>query len=296
MDYEQWKKDLLLWTEFTDISRTKMAIAVHLSLTGRARATSELSMDELKNEDGIDNLLKKLDRVFMQDENWRCFNNYLAFENYRRAEGDSIDQYLSEFNRRHYKLKECGVQLSDAVVACRLIKSCNLSEVHFQLALSTTPKMTHDDMRNTLKRLFAEGGGGISNVGSGSQPVLLEVKNEPLAVNDAYYGEQHYGRRGSYRGMRRAHNGRNPIGRDGKVTTCHICSSTMHWSRSCPQRYKKDFHSDKEEECHVTLMASNEPSEGISSLMGESIGSMVLDSGCSRTVCGIIWLFHGNFE
>ena len=48
--------------------------------------------------------------------------------------------------------------------------------------------MTHDDMRNTLKRLFAEGGGGISNVGSGTQPVLLEVKNEPLAVNDAYYG------------------------------------------------------------------------------------------------------------
>ena len=80
MDYEQWKKDLLLWTEFTDISRTKMAIAVHLSLTERARkATSELSMDELKSEDGIDNLLKKLDRVFMQDENWRCFNNYLAF-------------------------------------------------------------------------------------------------------------------------------------------------------------------------------------------------------------------------
>ena len=132
MDYEQWKKDLLLWTEFTDISRTKMAIAVHLSLTGRARkATSELSMDELKSEDGIDNLLKKLDRVFMQDENCRCFDNYLAFENYRRAEGDSIDQYLSEFDRRHYKLKECGVQLPDAVVACRLINSCNLSEVHF---------------------------------------------------------------------------------------------------------------------------------------------------------------------
>ena len=90
--------------------------------------------------------------------------------------------------------------------------------------------------------------------------------------------------------MSRAHNGRNPIERDGKVTTCHICSSTMHWSRSCPQRYKKDFHSDKEEECHVTLMASNEPSEGISSLMGEFIGSMVLDSGCSHIVCGIIWL------
>ena len=87
MDYEQWKKDLLLWTEFTDLEKNKLAIAVHLSLSGRARkATSELSSAELKSESGIENLLKKLDRVFLQDENWRCFNNYLAFENYCRGE------------------------------------------------------------------------------------------------------------------------------------------------------------------------------------------------------------------
>ena len=46
--------------------------------------------------------------------------------------------------------------LPDAIIACRLIRSCNLSEVHFQLALSTVPNMTFEDMRKTLKKLFSD--------------------------------------------------------------------------------------------------------------------------------------------
>ena len=45
-DYEEWKKDLELWTLLTNLPKNKVAIAVHLSLSGRARqATSELSVD-----------------------------------------------------------------------------------------------------------------------------------------------------------------------------------------------------------------------------------------------------------
>ena len=43
--------------EFTDIVKSKQGIAIHLSLTGNARqATSELSVDELKCDDGVKNL------------------------------------------------------------------------------------------------------------------------------------------------------------------------------------------------------------------------------------------------
>ena len=42
-DYEEWKKDVELWTLLTDLPKNKMAIAVSLSLSGCARqATSEL--------------------------------------------------------------------------------------------------------------------------------------------------------------------------------------------------------------------------------------------------------------
>ena len=178
-----------------------MAIAVQLSLSGRARqATSELSVDDLKSEDGITKLTVKLDRVFLQDKNRRCFNNYLAFENCKRSDDQSIGDFLSEFDRRHFKLKECEVVIHDAVLACRLLKSCNLNNVLFQLALSTTKEMTFENMRATLKRLFADKGvvsvpvskaKGDSLVTSPPSQALV-VKEEP---SDAFFSTG-YSRRG----------------------------------------------------------------------------------------------------
>jgi hypothetical protein len=182
-DYEQWKKDIDLWTCFTDLDKEKHGIAVHLSLTGRARqASSELKVDELKSAGGLKQLLLKLDRVFLQDKNWKCFNTYLAFENYRRSSEVSMDIFLSEFDLRHHKLKECGVTLPDAVIACRLLKSCNLSDMHFQLALSTTQNMTFEAMRSTLKKLFSENGG----CGGATAEPVPAIKLE----NDVFYSNR----------------------------------------------------------------------------------------------------------
>ena len=158
----------------------KCGIAVHLSLKGRARsASSEFSVSELKSDDGLGKLLLKLDRVFLQDPNWKVFNTYLAFENYGRPVECTVDEYLSEFDNLHFKLKEVNVNLPDAVVACRLLKSCNLSDVHFQLALSTTSTMTFENMRKTSKRLFTEN----SHLLTGGQDVSVKVESA-----DALYG------------------------------------------------------------------------------------------------------------
>ena len=37
-------------------------------------------------------------------------------------DGTSIEEFLSEFDQRHYKLKESEVEFPDAVLACRLLK------------------------------------------------------------------------------------------------------------------------------------------------------------------------------
>ena len=80
---------------FTDLPKEKIAISVHLSLTGRARqASSELSASEIKSEDGLKLLIQALDRVFLLDPNWKCFNTYLAFENYRRPSDCTIDIFF----------------------------------------------------------------------------------------------------------------------------------------------------------------------------------------------------------
>ena len=56
--------------------------------------------------------------------------------------------------------------------------------------------------------------------------------------------------------------------------------------------YIEDSASSRGEEMHVTLMASTDDFEDRACiLMGESIGSFVLDSDCSRTVCVEYWLY-----
>ena len=273
-DYEVWKRDISLWCEFTDIAKPKQAIAIHLSLTGRARqATSELKVEELKSDDGVKNIFTKLDRIFQQDENWRCFNAYLSFETFRKTEKQSMDEFLSEFDMRHFKLKECGVKLPDAIVACRLIKSCNLGEMQFQLALSTVPNMTFEDMRMTLKKLFSDIG-EVGAVSSNIENKLVEVKIEHSGEESTLMAASFRGNRFKYRGRARGIRTRyrnsndfrfdrrsNPIGPDGKISQCAICGSQMHWARSCPHSYEnRNDYEEKVEEVKITLMAEHNSS------------------------------------
>ena len=54
--YETWKRDIGIWCELTDLVKEKQALAIHLSLTGRARiASSEIKVEDLK-----ENVLREL--------------------------------------------------------------------------------------------------------------------------------------------------------------------------------------------------------------------------------------------
>ena len=214
-DYEAWKNDVEMWSDVTDIAKEKQAVVVHLSLSGKARkASSELKSADLKSVGGMKKLMEKLDRVFLQDPNWKCFNAYLAFENLRRNPNAPFDDYLSEFDSMYYKLKECGVNLPDAVIACRLLKSCNLNDVYFQLALSTTREMTFEAMRATLKKLFSDSGNSksgasISVSNRDDEVATVQVKSEPM---ETLYGAPG-GRGARGRGRGRGRPGR-PYGGD----------------------------------------------------------------------------------
>ena len=309
-DYEQWKKDIDLWSVLTDLAKAKQAISIHLSLSGRARkATSELTKAELNSDNGVKTLLDKLDRVFLQDENWRCFNAYLAFENCRRDSDTSIDEFLSEFDQRNFKLKSCGVNLPEPVLACRLLKSSNLSDVHFQLALSTTTAMTFEEMRKTLKRLFTDSGIVTMPKTDGHSGELSQnIKVEPVMLSEGYRHKpgnrirRPLGGRGGFSNSSRGHQRgrRNPVGYDGRVLKCFNCNSDTHWARECPYAtdrntlFSHDIRGNKidddEEEVQITLMASdNEFDDKIDVLFGETMGAMILDLGCSKTVCGVGW-------
>ena len=107
------------------------------------------------------------------------------------------------------------------------------------------------------------------------------------------WGQNWRGRQRPFNSSRR---GTNPLGYDGNPSTCHICGSINHWARGCPEKSENQDNNQEAyliyhgEQAEYTLMASAKNiSDNDTSLLGETIGCMVLDSGTTSTVGGLTW-------
>ncbi len=79
----------------------KQALAVHLTLTGKAReVSSEIDLKDLASDKGIETLLPKLYSVFMLDKNRQAFMAYSDFEMFKCPDDMTIPDYMVEFDRR----------------------------------------------------------------------------------------------------------------------------------------------------------------------------------------------------
>ena len=84
-EYENWKRDISIWCELTDLAEDKRALAIHLSLSGRARiASSEIELAVLKSENGVKCRIEKLDSLFLPDKGRRQFAAFHNLYNFRR--------------------------------------------------------------------------------------------------------------------------------------------------------------------------------------------------------------------
>ena len=180
--YETWKKDLKIWCKLTDIIEEKRALAVHLNLSGRARAaTSELSVDDLEKKNGIDILLAKLDDIFLVDKGRRQFAAYHELHGFLRSRDTDINKFVNEFEHIYYNFALQGMQLPDPVQAFMLLASSNLNENERQLVMSAITDVTYANMKSALKRIFSD------DVGVSVKSNLKlseEIKTEPT-----FFGE-----------------------------------------------------------------------------------------------------------
>ena len=83
-DYSAWKNDLEIWRLVTDFPKTKLGPVVYLNLKGKAReSVRNMKAEDLGKEDGIDQLIQKLDDIYLKDESTRAYLAFKKFYNYR---------------------------------------------------------------------------------------------------------------------------------------------------------------------------------------------------------------------
>ena len=108
--------------------------AIVLSLENEALdAVLELEEEQISSENGVDVIINRLDRIYKKDETLENYRALEAFETFKRPNNMKICEYLSQFEKLYNKTKSYGTQMSDNLLAYRLLKSANLPELHEQM-------------------------------------------------------------------------------------------------------------------------------------------------------------------
>ena len=301
-DYTNWKQDLEIWQMFTDLDKKRQGPAVYLCLSGKAReCVRDIQKEELGANDGVDKIVAKLDTLFEKDKDTQTFLAFNEFYEYRRSSGVNIVEFLVHYEHLYNKLEKFGNKFEEGVQACFLLKAANLSEENERLARATCGAMTYAKMRDCIKKIFGDTGSGDNSIPSvKNEPVLQSSHQEDVHYTSGNVGYRNWRGRGRGRGrgggtstntdyrQDKSNSRTNPVDKDGKILKCYGCGSVYHFSRYCPSR-KGGNGEGKTQDIHITLF--NAKSDGhMTGLVRECLGKALLDSACTKTVCGETWL------
>lgn len=327
--YDTWKNEIKMWRLVTELDKKKQALAIALSLTGKAReAALEIPAENLNSDDGVDKLLEKLDQLFKKDTIDSAYEAYKNFDAFYQGESVPMTDYIAQFEILYRKMEKYEMKLPDAILAFTLLEKANLEKKDRQMALTACSDIKYETMKSALKRIFGDQHKrnqavslGLGKLGSGltssdmdmpnvdklnidGRPIKQELTEEVLVSS---YQTQGYrsGRnrvRPRYRSKPSTDDsipGTNPINRYGKRTKCAICQSIFHWAKDCPHKEQSanvvesvegmPLVKDRES-VNITLFAKHDDRDKHEILMAEAYGAAVIDTACTKTVCGNKWL------
>ena len=84
---------------------------------------------------------------------------------------------FNEFEKRLYKTKSCGTEMSEDILAHRLLKSANLSNEDKQLIKAILPELQYESMKDQLKKTFSD---------SSWHNALIPAGFDNLQLTDSY--------------------------------------------------------------------------------------------------------------
>ena len=266
LSYEDWKSDVNIWSDVTELDEKKQGGAVFLTLEGKAQATvrAGVTRTEMTASDGLKKIITCLDSLFMEDATRSAFNSFEHFTEFRRASDMSIENFLIEFNIRYSKLKTLEMTLPEGILAYYLLKCANLSEEQQNICKATCDKLTYKDMREKIER--------VTSNNSSFKPKTESLFYEQYPRGDEYYQTEEYednqydenyydttqeehqgeqeditfyaqaprgGVRPPYRHPNASSLRTNVPDEYGNPTKCSFCKSIYHYREECSDYQKK---------------------------------------------------------
>ena len=310
-DYLKWKSNIDIWCMCTKTPKNERGPVVFLSLHEKAQDKVRKIQKQLGAKNGLKLLMDRLDSLYMNDKNTRSYHAFKEFHGYKRDSGESIQDFVAKFEALYDKLEEFQMVLPEGVKAYYLLAAANISVEDEKLARATVGELTYENMQARILNIY-------------SGPTVLQDIEVPPVKEEVFYSSSKNSQRKFVRSAKNERSQRtgNPRGKDGNLLKCFGCDSESHLLPDCPNRMnrqgetarnstngskcfscgsskhfiahcpeKSSSSRDNQYQIHLTLIGSGKNSNsGKPSLLPQAFGMAILDSGCTKTVAGRVWM------
>ena len=176
--YDEWKKLVKMWGKFTKFAKKEQASVLTVNaLKGEARSTAlAMAENELEADDGLDKLIKELDKLYLKDKDMLGYESWKKISKYKRQANSSILSYCAEYRRIRSEAKKYDIEVSDTTFSFMLLDNSGFNErekmliLSIALSKSTDNKMDPDHIEGAMRRI--QSSEGISTSAASSSEVF----------------------------------------------------------------------------------------------------------------------------
>lgn len=253
--YQDWKKKLQIWKVTNrQVDKQIQAGVLFESLEGIASDTvlSELTVDEITADDGVEQMIQTLDHFFLGNETQAAYDAMYDLCNFKCNKDETMEKFIVNFQLKVNKVKCSGTVLPEGVLGFYLLNSANLSEEKQAMVKATCDKLTFKNVKMQLEKIgFTKSDSSNSKFSTSSNLGVPKLKLESCLYGDTNKSNSYtedssdddfnlngerifYSNNKNDESQGSSKSKLNPTDKFGHVTLCTYCKCMYHWLINCP--------------------------------------------------------------
>ena len=289
-----------MWKIVTAIPKEQQAIIVLLESpegnTKAEKAVSELTGTDVNNENGMELLIEKLDKVSESDKIDETYLVYSRFINFHKSDEMSMTDYTI-----YWTFVSQDGQLWNAItkysINFQIIGWCK-TQGGWKKTTIDFKNLEFETIKSAFKRIFTK-----STKANKSFHDTNNIKQE-----EAFYTKNIYRLKQNKASISSKFqkvlnsNKHNPLYKNGKVSRCVVCDSKMHWADKCPHKsnyqsfnISEEITSDTENESEsekINIVLMTEKIDKNEIFIAEASKLAVVDTACTKIVAVQEWYMN----
>ena len=255
MDYDIWRKDVLIWSKLTNTPKIKRGRALQYTCRNYKKI-HEIVLDiddrvvDCKN--GLVNVLKVLD-AFMKKSNYQKAID--AFEKFMKLEissSQSLEEFFYKFDLAYKEMKNTGSTLNENLLFHRFLKALKLPDLDVKIIKANVSEFTCSQVKQILRKMYTGSLYSPEQTNDHKEEIEDQENNSNLISPRKRKSSENYLNSDCFvdTAVSKFHSKSSKVPKFSvppdvsvpRMNPCHKCFYPHHWNSICDKMPKESSH------------------------------------------------------